>query len=543
LSNILGVFPSSNQLPPIDGVNANVGDCALTADAAGFWQAVQPSAPPGAQPAWNFLLSMRGANGGQGPPGAGLPGPQGQIGPPGAVGSPGPVGPAGKNSFSFTSAQFSIPAIGVASTLVQVTDSSWMLPGQLVYIAGAGTFTVVGPPPNAFSVYLVNSGDPTDSPVGTIVNAGSQISPANMRGPIGPEGIAGPPGPQGPQGVGGTSAYSTLAQPFTVPTTVATAFVVTAAPFAVGQIVYVATAGYFSVTGVDLVTNSITLQNQNYPGQAPVGTNVPAGSTVAGTGPQGATGPVGPQGPMGLQGPTGVAPTGATFMWPTPTAPGGYLLCEGQAVSRTQYANLFAVVSTMYGAGDGSSTFNLPDMRGRVPMGVSADGTTYPLASSGGEYAHALVVAELAAHAHSITDVAHTHTENAHTHTATLADHQHGIPPSGNHTHTDSGHTHPTGYTNAQGAVGGANVQIPWNSGNPTATGPGYANLSASGNIGPTATYLTSQAYGIPAISVALTTPTIQSHMTGITGTNNTGNDTAHNNMQPYLCWNFIIKT
>jgi microcystin-dependent protein len=51
------------------------------------------------------------------------------------------------------------------------------------------------------------------------------------------------------------------------------------------------------------------------------------------------------------------------------TAPVGYLLCFGQAISRTAYAGLFTVIGTTYGAGDGSTTFNLPDLRGRVAAG------------------------------------------------------------------------------------------------------------------------------------------------------------------------------
>lgn len=51
------------------------------------------------------------------------------------------------------------------------------------------------------------------------------------------------------------------------------------------------------------------------------------------------------------------------------TVPAGYFLCYGQAVSRTTYAVLFAVIGTTYGAGDGSTTFNLPDLRGRVVAG------------------------------------------------------------------------------------------------------------------------------------------------------------------------------
>lgn len=52
------------------------------------------------------------------------------------------------------------------------------------------------------------------------------------------------------------------------------------------------------------------------------------------------------------------------------TAPEGWLLCQGQALSRTDYADLFAVIGTNYGAGDGSTTFNLPDMREAAPVGA-----------------------------------------------------------------------------------------------------------------------------------------------------------------------------
>lgn len=58
------------------------------------------------------------------------------------------------------------------------------------------------------------------------------------------------------------------------------------------------------------------------------------------------------------------------------TAPEGWLMCFGQAVSRTEYANLFAVIGTTYGAGNGSTTFNLPDVRGRVCAGVDNMGGT-----------------------------------------------------------------------------------------------------------------------------------------------------------------------
>ena len=63
-------------------------------------------------------------------------------------------------------------------------------------------------------------------------------------------------------------------------------------------------------------------------------------------------------------------PVGVVNMWVTGTAPTGWLLCQGQAVSRDTYGSLFTVLSTTYGSGDGTTTFNLPDLRGRVPMGA-----------------------------------------------------------------------------------------------------------------------------------------------------------------------------
>lgn len=60
---------------------------------------------------------------------------------------------------------------------------------------------------------------------------------------------------------------------------------------------------------------------------------------------------------------------GEVKMWPTNTAPTGYLECDGAAVSRTTYAALFAVIGTVWGVGDGSTTFNVPDLRGEFVRG------------------------------------------------------------------------------------------------------------------------------------------------------------------------------
>ena len=114
-------------------------------------------------------------------------------------------------------------------------------------------------------------------------------------------------------------------------------------------------------------------------------------------------------------------PSGAWFPYSGTSAPAGYLLCDGSAVSRTTYASLFSAIGTVHGVGDGSSTFNLPDMRGRLPvgqddMGGSAasrvttagsgvDGAT--LGATGGAQNVTLTAAEsgLPSHTHSLTNV------------------------------------------------------------------------------------------------------------------------------------------
>ena len=112
-----------------------------------------------------------------------------------------------------------------------------------------------------------------------------------------------------------------------------------------------------------------------------------------------------------------IMPTGAVLPYAGSSAPTGFLLCYGQAISRSTYADLFSAISTTYGTGDGSSTFNLPDLRGRVVAGQddmggsSADRLTDQtgglngdtLGDTGGSETHTLTTAQMPAHTHTVT--------------------------------------------------------------------------------------------------------------------------------------------
>lgn len=121
-------------------------------------------------------------------------------------------------------------------------------------------------------------------------------------------------------------------------------------------------------------------------------------------------------------------PTGAYLPYGGTTAPTGFLLCDGTAVSRTTYADLFAVIGTSYGTGDGATTFNVPDLRGRAPFGRDnmggLDATRIPSAitgrlsigGSGGAAQTTLTTDNIPAHTHTGT----TSSDGAHTHTVAI---------------------------------------------------------------------------------------------------------------------------
>lgn len=193
----------------------------------------------------------------------------------------------------------------------------------------------------------------------------------------------------------------------------------------------------------------------------------------------------------------GAVPTGALMQYGGAAAPTGWLLADGAAVSRTTYAALFTAIGTQYGVGDGSTTFNLPNLKGRVPVGLDAANAKFDVRGEvGGAETVALSVAELAAHAHAVTEAAHTHTLNNPT------------------------HGHGTNGT----ALGGINPNAPGQAG---VLGSAETSLSIPVSLG---------------VSAAAAGQTAVANSTGLSIQNN-GSGTAHQNLPPYITLNYIIKT
>lgn len=214
-----------------------------------------------------------------------------------------------------------------------------------------------------------------------------------------------------------------------------------------------------------------------------------------------------------------VVPTGGVVMYGGDTAPVGYLMCDGAAYSRTvTYDKLFAVVGTKYGVGNGSNTFNVPNLNGRTAVGPDPSGTTLPTANTLGAKSGAASVSlglgEIPAHGHSvsISDPGHSHGINV-----SVSLH-------------DPGHNH--------ASVG--NAFIVWSSGFQTGAGfsDGVTQVYSPGALGTTTT-----AGATTGVTVQSASGSANSSGTGISASAaSVGGSGPHTNMQPYTVLNYIIK-
>ena len=180
--------------------------------------------------------------------------------------------------------------------------------------------------------------------------------------------------------------------------------------------------------------------------------------------------------------------TGTIVAFPTDTPPTGYLLCDGASLLRASYSALFTLIGTTYGSADGTH-FNVPNIKGKVIVGKDTGQTEFDvLGETGGAKTHTLQTTEMPTHTHA--QDAHTHTQNAHSHYLQYTPNGKNITLNG----------------------GGAEYNLSYGTSGATAEELGTRSVTATNQN---------------------TTPTNQ----------NTGGGGAHNNLQPYIVLQFMIKT
>lgn len=237
-------------------------------------------------------------------------------------------------------------------------------------------------------------------------------------------------------------------------------------------------------------------------------------------------------------------PVGAITAFGGATAPTGWALCDGSQLNRLTYQSLFNIVGTTYGAGDGSTTFNVPDLRQKFPLGKAASGTGASLGSTGGAIDHDHTIAGHTHDAGTLAGSSHTHAAGtlagpSHTHTG--PSHSHSISASGTHTHAKG--TLATSATsandNADQNFDGFASSFSTNIHTHTITGSTAAdgNHDHTGSTGSAGTGNTG-AGGTGSVTGSTAGATVT-----ITGSTGSASGTSGTNNPPFLAINYIIYT
>jgi microcystin-dependent protein len=197
---------------------------------------------------------------------------------------------------------------------------------------------------------------------------------------------------------------------------------------------------------------------------------------------------------------TPLIPTGSIIQFGGSVPPIGWLLCNGQEISKTTYLNLYNVIGDLYGSPFFSTNFVLPDLRGRTPIGngnLNGTGTSYPLGTNGGSESHVITISEMPSH----------------THIGTIAE-------AGNHTHSyqDAYFAENGGYK-PSGSVYGTSAASDYDN--------GFYLRTASGGYSATPS-------DIPTSSAGTHTHTITN--------SSTGSGVAFGLVQPYVVVSYIIR-
>lgn len=208
------------------------------------------------------------------------------------------------------------------------------------------------------------------------------------------------------------------------------------------------------------------------------------------------------------QPPTPTVPAGLIEPFAGSTVPAGYLLCDGTAVSRTTYATLYAVIGDTFGAGDGETTFNLPDLSGRVPLGVSM---SHALGSTGGSETVTLDESELPAHTHEVPQHGHADTIGATT-------------PAFSHSITQPVFKYNKAKTGTT-SLNSASTRNPCVSSSATATATRSTDVAVGKHAAAACTMS-----GAIADAAAFDSDSV-------------GGNLSHNNMQPFIAMTYIICT